>query len=342
MQAPRARRRSPGLGALAVLLVTCAFLLASAPAAADASEDSVRAAEVRLRELEQRIRRRSTVRFALDAVEAAAAALDALTPPPRPELVPVEADASAAAAEAAALENQRRLKRWTRSVEAFERRKDALLAQWVRLLGRLLTIDARHPPDALDFDLGIKGPALELLAATERPDAAVAVQRAILAWWRSDTQWVGARFHVAAFEALPRFRSPDVLAWLLKTFVGREDEYQHFGLVLPGPGGGEEELVVDLPLLALHAIARHHELPGRRRLAAVRTLVTTYRRMEERGARGGIRGRLWERVGRAARDATWSLAGKPLNALAAVPPTMAQLSDWLRAHGSPNDPAWTD
>jgi hypothetical protein len=252
--------------------------------------------------------------------------------------------ADKAAQDEIAEENTRRLRAWALRRDAFAKRAEVLRARWVKDLARALSLESIHGPREENLYAEENYRALELLTATGRSDAAGEITTAMEKWLGTRGYSTRTELLLRAFEALPRFKSPDVLDWLRTTFIGREGVIRRMHFRRPGKGLAEERVLVDPIVLALQAMAEHDDAPGSLRRKLVRDLVAAYAPLEARAlpdsrAHSFL---LWMRVGDAATAATRHFAGEPVDDGGVALSSMPQLADWFRRNRSPGADPWKD
>ena len=284
---------------------SCCLLLSGARAADGPDPlDRAVAAVDRARRGTQRRNEPATILAALDA---AATSLEDIPGPARPELVAVGPEASEKESSRTGEENRRRLMAWRAAYDTHRKRRERLLARWVRVLGEALIIRR------------IEGEWIHLSRLTAADAMAV-----------------------HALEDLHKLGSPHIFDWLRRTFVGQERD-----LIRSVPTNhlmrarALDENPPDLPVLAMQAIARHEHMPGNLRHAMVRDLVAAYAPLERRAA-GGFDVARWDRMRIAVLHATLSQAGEPRDEAGELLTTMADLARWFRQHTSPRGEHWTD
>lgn len=279
----------------------------------------------------------------LAAFDAATASLDALAAPRKPELVQVAPDADEAESKQAADENKRRLTAWVRKRNALAKREAGLRAQWVDVLGEALTLQRLLRETQTNVHAEVNRKALALLSETGRSDAAGKITATLEEEWLRFPDFLALSPLVgAALEALSTLDSPEAFDWLRCTFVGKERDLPgplHRGRKRTPPDPTAE--TVDVPLLALQAIARHEHMPGKPRYRMARDLVAAYAPLEERAA-GGQDVRLWDHLRAAAIAATWHQAGEPRDEAGEPLLSMAGLAKWFRRHRDPRNETWAD
>lgn len=278
-------------------------------------------------------------------------AIHAVEPPSKPDLESQDPGADPALSNTVAEENARRLERWAREVEAFQEREERLRRRWVASLEEALAAHVRDPRTGLNARLDVNRRAIELLVATERPDAATVVARALHRSLNAgpDVQW-SLLLTGPLIDALERLRSLEALD-LLRQLVSSRDRLLRLDTLLKPsswPGGGRplapepETLEYDYQVRFLRVIGSYHGVPGQLRYLLVRDLIATYEPMEAAIAHSNSAYTMWTKIGAAAVDAAWRHAGKPAGDAGVPLASMKELAEWFMRNRSRAGQAWRD